>query len=281
MYKMPRWNITIISVKKNTCSMVLTSRDELLAIETLDGHSKLFSRKNLSSQEEDITLLSDLAFEGKVDAASLAYNCDQDTSYLLLGNPLQIYNINDLSAPVYPQPMHGDLRVKLGPSQITFATNNSLFISTLNDGTMKFDLSTHMFQKVSKLYSPPAGHYYQVINGKKYEFWKGQKQVKVTDLDNGNEDNLTLDYPALDHEECPMAAYKDGFYFWDYRKGISKIDLTGNITTFLDINAIDNAPDYQCLFRSVRNLATNQNKIFALGIPSAGKILILRPSSMK
>ena len=31
MYKMPRWNITIISVKKNTCSMVLTSRDELLA----------------------------------------------------------------------------------------------------------------------------------------------------------------------------------------------------------------------------------------------------------
>ena len=47
------------------------------------------------------------------------------------------------------------------------------------------------------------------------------------------------------------------------------------------VEAASIAYDYQCLFRSVRNLATNQDKIFALGIPSAGKILILRPSSMK
>lgn len=262
----------------NTCPMFLTSKNDLLYLEK---NIRLHFYDLLTMREyRDIALASFMPC-GKVETASIAYDYSSDTSYLLLGNPLQIYNINDLSIPVYPQPIHGNLRVKLGPSPITFATNNSLFISTLDDGTMKFDLNTHMFKPVSKLYSPLAGHYYHVINGKKYEFWKGQKQVKVTDLDNGNEDKLTLEYPALDHEEYPMTAYKDGFYFWDYRRGISKIDLTGNITTFLDINAIDNAPDYQCLFRSVRNLATNQDKIFALGIPSAGKILILRPSSMK
>ena len=280
MGEMTRWNITKIPVQKDTHSMVLTDSNELLTIEADKTNGEFFVRRNLATWEEtERKSLCSLASGGKVDNASLAYNCDSDTAYLLLGSPLQIYNANDLSVPLYSQTNPRDFTDKLGSASITFANNNSLFISTSTNGTIKFDIDTYSFTRVSSMYSPLAGHYYQVLNGKKYEFENGKKEVKITDLSNKGSKSpisLTLDHGAPDFDEQPMVAYKDNFYFWDCQRGIMKINLSGQTTTFVDLNRIDNALDFQPLFRNIRHLAVNQNGICVLGDPATGKILVLK-----
>ena len=174
-----KWRVAHCCVgSKDICPMILNNRNELLGLERKNKRIRCFKLlpfKNTPSplcpqlqqtptamEENPSVPLSSFLSNQTINSASLAYNSEHGTSYLLMGDPLTIFDISDISnsscrQPVYPNGNTKIVKEKLLETPHIFVTNDFMFIPTETDGTQKLHLSSFKMEHSEPIYCSYKG----------------------------------------------------------------------------------------------------------------------------
>ena len=271
----------ILRTSKKPCSLVVTD-DNLLLYTDADKKKDLIRLLNMTNEEDSVLELEPF-IGGTSDTKQLLYDSSNHSIYLIVGSPLKIFKIelsDFMSGSPRPKNSIYDADVKLNAT-------NSWQSSVLNDGSLLVPIELNGFHIINlesgtseyKNIHRDSGKEYSLILGDKiYRFQEGEEVVITKNLLTGEKKDFPLSEPAPFSQAHSVTAGTNGFYFFDQKRGLIQIDLSGNFNVRLDISEIE--PEKVMLLSNIRLACINKDGIFACFNPQANKIIVLQASGM-
>lgn len=262
---------TVVSGLDGVCSMILTNENSLLYSDGravyqigMDGQRSVME---LDSKPEDVCL---------------AYDMLHNITYLVLGDPLQVYDISDFSAPrcVYDISEHQqDLHNTSGKIDSTLylhvMTDGSLLIPFEDNGTFRLNFKTMSLSSAPKAYySGTSGYFFSVLDNNVYTFHIRDTNVTIKNILSWQESSIELEEePPYDMIKV-LSAGIDGFYFWRSGTGLMKIDRAGSYQVVAGLDQIENK-DFSQFPNNVWNTCINVHGSFAIYDNTLNSILLI------